>query len=584
MPLFLENFDLEFLRESEETIGGVMRDVAQRGKPIVGYYAAPYFNLHYGDVQMILRTNHRQNNEGFEILGMDSHAAGNAVWEVRLGDMNINRKDADPMERRVIVKQKDGSGMAVVNLVNADVLPSFLEDELIKMQVVGFPELIQYFPDEDAYAEMQPSLRNGHKFLLGEGAVFPTGLLRNRDPDGPEFESNDHLDDITNIRGTVKALYYGAFAFAEESHDTFIRCIIDTNYGPLEIDHCIAQVDEAQRKNIRVGALVNFYGTLSGDVAIYEYENGIVRDEAHDLSALRYVLSGIDAERLRSILSKDATYLAEYNHTLYEGPDSIIARIKTVQTDHGEKYFAHWATITAIDAGETPLTYGVGKRCIVLASGEETKYESIVFIDIDQDGNISRIVTSVESRYHFAIDEKPARKSGLEDVEPPNSVVEPILTRARFQGVIDDSVTNEQVLHYVEYAAEFKQNIQMMLEAMPAAVGKRREELFANLFGYLFAKAAEMQYAQNCPRSWFKKKLICSYTPSDAWAGEIRSDLSSAQHIQLQDAFALGKQFFRDFKFFQERAEESSRDENLQKSLMLTQNLGCFYSKKCLDW
>ena len=125
---------------------------------------------------------------------------------------------------------------------------------------------------------------------------------------------------------------------------------------------------------------------------------------------------------------------------------------------------------------------------------------------------------------------------------------------------------------------------QGMVKKAEEKKGKRREELFANLFGYLFAKAAEMQYAQNCPRSWFKKKLICSYTPSDAWAGEIRSDLSSAQHIQLQDAFALGKQFFRDFKFFQERAEESSRDENLQKSLMLTQNLGCFYSKKCLDW
>ncbi len=46
----------------------------------------------------------------------------------------------------------------------------------------------------------------------------------------------------------------------------------------------------------------------------------------------------------------------------------------------------------------------------------------------------------------------------------------------------------------------------------------------------------------------------------------------------------LHKQFFKDFKFFQERVDNDGYEENMLKSLMVVQNLGCFYSKKCLDW
>lgn len=584
MPLFLENFDLEFLRESEETFAGLLRDVAQNGKAIVGYHA-PYINLHYGDVQMILRTKISEEKHSLEILDVDSHASGNAVWEARLSDIEINRKAADLLERRVVIKRVDGSGgMAVVSLVNADVLPSFLEDDLVKMQIVGFPELIQYFPDEDAYADSQPSLRNGQKFLLAEGSVFPSGLLKNRDPDDPNFESNERLDDIVNIRGTVKALYHGVFELGGESANTFIRCVIDTEYGPLEIDHCLAQVDEAQRKNVRVGAIANFYGTLSGDVAIYEYEKGFIRDETHDISALRYAFCKGDAERLRCILAKDAIYLTEYDGTSCKGPDSIIERIKSVQEKDSAKRFAHLATITDVSVGDSLLKYGVGKRCIILASEKENNYKSIAFIDTDKDGNISRIVISADPRYHFAIDKKPEYKTPLDDVEPPKSVMEPILLRARFQGILSDSVRDEQVLRYAEYAVEFEQNAHQMLAAMPPAEGKHKEELFANMYGYLFAKGVEMHYTRHRPGGWFKKRLICSYTPSDAWDGKIQSTLSTEQNIQLQDAFDLGRQFYKDFKFFQERVGENSRDDNLLKSLMLIQNLGCFYSKKCLGW
>ena len=412
MPLFMENFGLDFLTENEDTIRGLMADVAEKARPIMGYYGLPYLNHEYGDVQIILHTERRPEDGVLEVVGMDSHAAGRAVWEVRLSGPNMNHKDTDRLSRRVIVTRSDGGGMAVVNLVNADVLPGFLEDDSIKMQVIAFPELIEYFQDEDAYADSQPSSKDGGKWLLGEGTVFPSGVMRNRNPNSPEFDTDERLDDIVTVRGIAKSLVYGKLEMGSEEQNPFIYCDIDTEFGPLEIVHTIAQVEEAQRKNLRPGSVVVFCGTISGDVAIYEYEKGIVRDEAHNLAVLRYIFTGNDPERLRTILSENTVYLEEYSGKSYAGPDAIIERLQFLQKDHSVKYFAHMATIISIDDGEETLPYSVGKRCIVLASGEETKYESIIFIEVDSNGNICRLVTSGNPRYHFAIDEKSDSKTG----------------------------------------------------------------------------------------------------------------------------------------------------------------------------
>ena len=402
MPLFLDNFDLGFFKDSETIFCGLLQDVVSGGTKIVGYYGIPYFNRHYGNVQLIARTDLRKDGKNLEITGLDSHLAGRAVWTVKLGGMNINCRDADRLTRRVAVNRLDGGGMAVVSLVNADVLPSFMENEVIRFQVVGFPELIEYFRDEDEYAEAQPSTKDGRSFLLEEGAVFPSGLLRNRNPNGSEFETNEHLDDIMHIRGRAKSIYYGTIELDGESQQPFLKCMIDTQYGELEIVHCINQVKEEQRNNIREGAIVDFYGTLSGDVAIYEYEKGVVHDEEHNLRALRDVLAGGDAERIRSILSGEAEYFVGCRKERFNGADAIIAQLKHIQEMQTGEQFAHMATISDTE-GETE--YGKGKRCVVHAAGKTNNYQSIAFLDLDENGNISRLATSDDPRYHFRIDE-----------------------------------------------------------------------------------------------------------------------------------------------------------------------------------
>ncbi len=410
MGLYLENLNMDFFRKSEEDFGSLMGLVASEGKAIYGYYKLPYINHHLGAAQLIMRTGFRDqtdevNGTAYQGLGLDTHISGHSVWQVRLHGMNINRKDADLLERRVAVTRMNREGMAVVNIVNADVLPSFMEDDVVRMQVAAYPQIIEYYKDEEEYTEHQPVSKDGHKWLIGEGTVMPAGLMRNRDPNSEEFEKDENIDDITVIRGTVKHLYCGKITFEGESHNAFILCGINTDYGELEIVHTVDQVDEELRCNMEVGSTVVMYGTLSADVAIYEYEKGIVKNEENNLAAMRYMFAGNDADRIKSILAEDVVYLSQSGNK-YVGIDAVINQFKYVKSANPDQYFVHFAVIKSIDDGEEELEYSVGKRCLILASKEETNYESIAFLDFDEDWNICKIVTSTNPRYHFSI-QKP---------------------------------------------------------------------------------------------------------------------------------------------------------------------------------
>ena len=77
-------------------------------------------------------------------------------------------------------------------------------------------------------------------------------------------------------------------AIGDHADTPFIRCVVDTHFGELEFIHTLDQVPEEMRENIRVGSVVSGTCILSADVALHEYENGIVKDHEHNLRALRY--------------------------------------------------------------------------------------------------------------------------------------------------------------------------------------------------------------------------------------------------------------------------------------------------------
>lgn len=235
---------------------------------------------------------------------------------------------------------------------------------------------------------------------------MPVGLMQNRNPESEAFESEEALDGLMLIRGTVKGFYHGVLELGDQSQNAYLRCIIETQFGDLEIVHTLDVVRKEQRVHLRAGATVYGVFRLSGDAAIYEYERGMVLGETHDLAILRATLAGADPERLRYALAENAVYLAGYQQKTYTGRDAIIRRLKEVLSKN-DRCFARLATIVSVDPGKEALPYGEGKRCIVIAYGEDESYTTIAFADIDEEGRICRLETSEENRYHFCLEGRP---------------------------------------------------------------------------------------------------------------------------------------------------------------------------------
>ena len=179
MPNFIDNLGLSFIYDDEETTTGFFGHLIQNGKPINGYYGCPNFFNAKGNIDFFVKT--KMNNEGnLEVAGLDTHCCGRNVWELRNMGIDITPNDSLLTERVFMFKNHaDGSGMLPIHIINADVLPSFLEDDVVNMQMCAFPLDINYYADEDDYAEHQPETDDGKHWLIADGSLIALSFLHN---------------------------------------------------------------------------------------------------------------------------------------------------------------------------------------------------------------------------------------------------------------------------------------------------------------------------------------------------------------------------------------------------------------------
>ncbi len=360
MARLLENVGLGFLTATEDDTRRLLQTVAQEGSSVVGYYGCPCVNRHYGEVQLILTVRPDPAAKRMRAVGFDVHCDGRYDWAFTCAAGGS--ADAATLRRRALLLPAEGEGALPVDIVNGDVLPSYQPGDILRLQVVAFPLRIAY-----AWEEAAPCL--------------------------------EALDERVLIRGKVRSLTPGFVQFGGEKREAFIRCLVDTRGGPLELIHRREQVAEEQRELMAPGAFVTAEAILSGDAAIGSYEKGAVLDEAHDLALLRGVFLGGDPERLRYALAKEAEYDAAAPGKVYRGREEIIRRLRLVQKN-GAAAAADVAEIAEVAEDAAPHAYPAGKRCLALSTAAGEAY-ALAFIETDAGGRISRIVTNADKRYRF---------------------------------------------------------------------------------------------------------------------------------------------------------------------------------------
>ena len=487
MSNFSENFGLSFLFEDEEGPEPFIRYILNTGKTIPNYYGYPYIFKSVGKPEYFARI--KPGYEGrYELCGLDSHCCGNCVWDMVHSGIDLSPKDSLGLNRVALLRNLKGDGMVPIELITADVYPSFLKGDRFKIQVIGLPFNVSYYPDEEAYSNALPKDREGQTWGVANGALIPVNFLYNHAP-GRKGDVDPDSDKIVMFMATVKRINWGYVNITGEGMKTFIRVFVDTLFGELEFDHTLDQVDEDQRDFIKEGAIISGECILSGDLAIDEYDEGIIKDHEHDLRLLRYTFVRGEEERLRTVLREDASYESDSINKEYYGKDSILQHVRTVLDTMNCELVTAMATITTAEEG---MEYQKGTRCFVLAYGKDEDYEAIVFIDVDDDGLIKRIKISTDGRYRFCVDDISSPASILEDVKMPGTVEDTIFLRAKAFGIRPWDETLEQFQSESERIDKYHERTERLLERtkyyMLTGPGEKMEILFCNLFERAFAE------------------------------------------------------------------------------------------------
>ncbi len=146
MGVFFKNFGMDIFAQ-EQYFAFLTKCVCEEGEIFSGY-ACTYFYKNWGLAEMIVTVSPDAESGQNEVLGFNTHIMGNCFWKLRVSIMGIGSKKYDPYSYSLIFNDMDGHGLIPINIIHADVIPSFLKDDVVRMQVCAFPLLIHYFQDD----------------------------------------------------------------------------------------------------------------------------------------------------------------------------------------------------------------------------------------------------------------------------------------------------------------------------------------------------------------------------------------------------------------------------------------------------
>ena len=401
---------------------GLIGHAAKTGRPIPAY-RGKYVIQHYGKTDLILRCR-KQGDMNYEMIGLDYIANGNCVWDLKVLEPNFDDPDGDELEKTVMVSRPDGTGTAVVNVVNADVLPSYCPGEKIKLQMNALALDVHFYENAEAY-DNDPEMHKG-KFGLGEGTIFPN-----------IFDAKaDHSEKtISLIRTVAKKIFWGTFKIDDQDElRTFIYVIGETCFGDLQFVIDPTTIDEKEMKNIVPGATLFGAFYLTGDAAIDEYEQGFIKDQERNYKAFRYAVTTRQPERLKEILSPDVTYFKE-GIGEFAGYDAVMDRMKAA-SENPQELYVYPAVVTGTGLVLEPK-HKAGDPCLVFAYDGPELYTAIMFLEMDENNNIARIESLYKTSYTFEILGQD-KEEDEEDFKIPEHIWEGMINRAEVFGPIND--------------------------------------------------------------------------------------------------------------------------------------------------
>ena len=438
MAARFENFGLADLVARPEDAFRLCSLAMAEGQRVRGY-RGDYFRLYVGDAIVNVRTMPDPETGEDLLLGMDTHAVSDCVWELDswalcpqkiegerpplggLEDGGPGVYCGDPMQRwvertdsRQIGAYSVDVSVVPISVVNADVL-TWTGREPVRLNMAAFPRWAEYFTREEDYAAAQEKKPPFEDRILGEGDFYEAGMRAASDAfqaangGGPARRGPEHpalRNEEVLLRGVVKDARVGETYLGMEPLTKFLSVTVSTRFGDVELCHPFDMVSEEQKDNVKPGTIVSALCTLSGDAAVGEYAGGVVFSEEKDLELLRYFFQRGCARRLAAAMHSGCAVTFLENRQ--EGVDNALALLELVGERLWEARLWRCApgTVTGVDrTGEAPPPYRAGKRCLLLGDGlSGDRYAFLCLVETDSLGRIREVTITNDSRYDYEPD------------------------------------------------------------------------------------------------------------------------------------------------------------------------------------
>ena len=365
MAAIFENLGLMDLVAKPDDAFRLASLVMSSGQRVRGY-RGDYYRCYLGDGIVVARTMNDPATGEQQLLGMDVHAVSDCVWECKV-IKDVTPEGVDELSRWILV-QKDGcEDTAVVHVVCSDVLMTYHPGDVVRMNMVGFPQRI----------------------------VFSDDACK------PVVEG---LKDSVLLQGTVKDVRVGKTSMGLEPMTQYISVTVSTSMGDVELCQIASQIEEDQKDLVKVGATVSAMCTLSGDAAIGELIGGIFHSEEQDLRLLREAFLNEDAPRLWSSMNSECVCELQHKGTVAEGAEEAVNALQDMMLAVGSKELdIDFGRITAVEqTGENPPVHIPGKRCLLLGDTNYPGYYALlVLVEVDSVGRMRRIIVTNDQRYDF---------------------------------------------------------------------------------------------------------------------------------------------------------------------------------------
>ena len=365
MSANFENLGLMDLVAKPEDAFRLASFVMGEGQYIRGY-RGDYYRCYLGDGIVVARTMNDSETGEQQLLGMDIHAASDCVWECKVIE-DVTPEGVDPLSRWILVEKEGCSDTAVVHVVCSDVLMTYNPGDVVKMNVVGFPQRIVFSNDECK----------------------------------PVVEG---LKDSVLLQGTVKDIRVGKTTMGLEPMTQYICVTVATRMGDVELCQISSQIEEDQKDLVKVGATVSAVCTLSGDVAIGELVGGIFFNEEQDLRLLREAFLTENAPLLYNSMHTECVCELQHRGQVADGAVEAVNALQDMMLSVGSKDLeVDFGKIISVEqTGENPPRHVPGKKCLLLGDASYPGYYALLaIVDTDSVGRIRKITITNDQRYDF---------------------------------------------------------------------------------------------------------------------------------------------------------------------------------------